>query len=61
MLKYYCTYCDYYSRNHFTGKQVSDDVFTGTKREVIAHADKHPIGDPRDMALPVSDRVPYVP
>lgn len=56
---HYCTYCDFYSRDHFTGKQVSDDVFLGTEAAVVAHAEKHPIGDPRDMAMPITDRAEY--
>jgi hypothetical protein len=59
-MRYYCTYCDYYSRDHFTGKFVGGDVFIGTKKQVVDHADAHPIGDPQDMALPVSQRAEYV-
>lgn len=56
----YCTYCDYYSRESWSGKQVpGSTVFTGTREQVIAHADEHPIGSPEDMALPISERAPY--
>ena len=49
---HYCTYCDYYARNHHTGAH-NGTGFTGTYSEVLAHADTHPIGDPAGMVLPV--------
>lgn len=59
-MTHYCTYCDYYSRNHFTGKQEPGmAVFVGTHRQVVTHAYGHPIGDPCDMAAPLSTRAPY--
>ena len=51
---YYCTYCDYYSRN-YDGMPNELPVFTGTHTEVVEHAYAHPIGDPEDMAQPISD------
>lgn len=41
---YYCTYCAFYGKRN-----------TGTRRDMIAHAYTHPIGDPRDMILPVGN------
>jgi hypothetical protein len=57
---YFCTYCDYYTRR-WDGRRDPNarPVFTGTRSEVIEHARCHPIGDPRDMALPISERAPY--
>lgn len=49
--KWECIYCRYYAHDHFTGKYNGLEVFKGTKAQVIRHADKHPIGDPRDMAV----------
>lgn len=53
---HYCTYCDYYARNHATGAH-NGTGFTGTYAQVVAHADDHPIGDPRDMAVPVTQDI----
>lgn len=65
---HYCTYCDYYSRTYGGANDGRPDsandgseVFTGTRAEVIAHADLHPAGDPEDMAQLLSERAPYGP
>lgn len=56
---HFCTYCDFYSRRWDGKREPGSTVFTGTRAEVVAHADAHPIGDPEDMAMPLSDRAPY--
>jgi hypothetical protein len=55
---HYCTYCDYYSRD-YAGRQVPDaTVYEGTSRQVLAHANIHPIASPSDMVHPLP-REPY--
>lgn len=57
---HYCTYCDYYSRDHFTGKRIAGStVYTGSRRQVMSHANVHPLGSPSDMAAPIADRAEY--
>ena len=41
---HYCTYCYHYGTDT-----------RGTAAHVVRHADAHPVGDPRDMARPVTD------
>lgn len=40
-MTYKCSYCDRYGIHEFVGSW----------HEVVAHADKHPIGDPRDFPV----------
>ncbi len=57
---HYCTYCDYYSRSHVDGTLVpGSTVYVGTRRQVMTHANIHPLGAPSDMVLPLSDWAPY--
>lgn len=59
MTTHYCTYCDYYSRR-WDGKRVpGSTVYTGTRRQVMAHSQIHPVGTPTDMVMPIEDRAPY--
>lgn len=51
MVTHYCTYCDYYSRK-WDGTRTGP-VYTGTRKQVMAHANTHPIGTPADMAAPI--------
>lgn len=46
-----CSYCYRYAHHLHTGEPTGAHVFTGTRAEVIAHADIHPIGDPRDYPV----------
>ncbi|KPG13734.1 hypothetical protein [Mycobacteroides immunogenum] len=57
--QYYCTYCDYYSRKVDGTRDPEMAVFIGTKAQVVAHANSHPIGSPTDMAELLSLRAPY--
>lgn len=54
-----CTYCAHYSAHSRTGEPTGIPRYIGTRAEVVAHADRHPIGDPADMAVPVGTCWPY--
>lgn len=55
---HYCTYCDYYSRR-WDGKRVPGAiVYEGSRRQVMTHANIHPIGSPSDMVQELP-RAPY--
>lgn len=54
-----CSYCARYSAHVFTGEPTGHPRYVGTRAEVVAHADRHPIGDPEDMAVPVGSCWPY--
>ena len=58
-MTHYCTYCDYYSRRWDGKREPGSTVYTGTRKQVMAHANIHPIGTPFDMAAPLSSRAPY--
>lgn len=55
---HYCTYCDFYSRRYDGKREPGLTVYTGTRKQVMAHANVHPIGTPADMVLPLP-RTPY--
>ena len=50
-----CTYCARYARHLYTGEPTGHPTFTGTYADVVIHALAHPIGDPRDMAQPITN------
>ncbi|AEK09590.1 hypothetical protein LITTLEE_213 [Mycobacterium phage LittleE] len=55
---HYCTYCDFYSRKWDGTRAPNSKVYTGTRKQVMAHANVHPIGTPYDMVLPLP-QAPY--
>lgn len=53
---HYCTYCDYYAHSlAAAGRASGRGVYTGSRNQVVKHAFAHPIGDPHDMAVLITD------
>lgn len=48
-----CRYCAHYAVNGYTGRPTGLPRFTGTRAEVIRHADAHPVGSPLDAVMPL--------
>ena len=56
---YECSYCARYSAHVFTGEPTGHPRYVGTRAEVVAHADRHPIGPPEWLAVIAGQCWPY--
>jgi hypothetical protein len=50
-----CRYCLYYATNQHTGEIDQGRRFFGTRKAISVHAERHPIGDPEDFAVPIHE------